>query len=172
MKNTVASGPQASGGETLKIAFLLGCYPAVSHTFLLKEVPGLRERGFRVDVASINLPDRPTEALSGDELEETRSAYYLKDGHWAGKLTILAGIALRYPLATLRGLAVALSLGGWGLREHMYSLFYLAEALLVGRWMRRRALSHLHVHFGGAVAAVGLTLLPRRPGQSCAMSKP
>jgi colanic acid/amylovoran biosynthesis glycosyltransferase len=45
---------------------------------------------------------------------------------------------------------------GLGLRERAFWLFYLAEALLTGRWMKQRKLEHLHVHFGGAVAAVGM----------------
>ena len=39
----------------------------------------------------------------------------------------------------------------WSLR-----LAYLAEALLLGRWMRRHSLHHLHVHFGGPVSSVAL----------------
>jgi glycosyltransferase involved in cell wall biosynthesis len=42
------------------------------------------------------------------------------------------------------------------LRARVFALFYLAEALLVGRWMRANAIGHLHVHFGGAVATVGM----------------
>ena len=37
-----------------------------------------------------------------------------------------------------------------------YSIFYLVEAILLGDWMIRKGCSHLHVHFGGAVATVGM----------------
>ena len=42
------------------------------------------------------------------------------------------------------------------MKSRAFALFYFAEALLVGRWMRTRSLSHLHVHFGGPVATVGM----------------
>jgi len=63
---------------------------------------------------------------------------------------------MRNPLVMLRGLGAALSLGGLDLKARAYVLFYLAEALLVGQWMRRQSLHHLHVHFGGPVATVGM----------------
>ena len=109
-----------------------------------------------IEVASVNMPDRPLDALSADELSEARLVYYIKIGSWAGLIFKLIGIVFRHPVVTIRGLRAALTLGGWDLKERAYAFLYLAEALLVGAWMRRRALTHLHVHFGGAVAAVGL----------------
>jgi len=152
---SAASRPDSSGGEPMRIAYLLSRYPAVSHTFFLKEVLGLKERGMTVEAASVNRPDRPLEALSGDEVRETQLTYYIKDGRWLALLFKIAAIELRHPIVTLRGVLAALTLGGWDLRERAYAVLYLAEALLVGDWMRRRSLTHLHVHFGGAVAAVG-----------------
>ncbi|MBT9330246.1 glycosyltransferase family 4 protein [Acidipila sp. 4G-K13] len=43
-----------------------------------------------------------------------------------------------------------------GLYRRGYALLYLLEAFLVGNWMKQRGLTHLHVHFGGPVATVGL----------------
>jgi colanic acid/amylovoran biosynthesis glycosyltransferase len=151
-----ASDRDASGGEPLRIAYLLSRYPAVSHTFFLKEVLGLKERGMTVEVASVNRPDRAMDALCGDELKEARLTYYIKDGSWIGLAFRLIAIMFSHPVVTARGLLEALTLGGWDLRQRTYALLYLCEALLVGDWMRRRSLCHLHVHFGGATAAVGL----------------
>ncbi|HTJ30695.1 MAG TPA: hypothetical protein VL346_09355, partial [Acidobacteriaceae bacterium] len=50
--NDSSRGDREQGGVC--IGFLLSRYPAVSHTFFLKEVLGLRERGIAVPVASIN----------------------------------------------------------------------------------------------------------------------
>ena len=139
-----------------RIGFLLSRYPAVSHTFFLKEVLGLRERGIRIDVASINPPDRPVEALPAVEAAEAAETFYIKSG---GAARLGAGVlatALRYPGVALRGLHAALRLGGLDVRARLFALFYLAEALLVGRWLRQKGLNHLHVHFGGAVATVGM----------------
>jgi colanic acid/amylovoran biosynthesis glycosyltransferase len=144
------------GKQPPPIAFLLSRYPAISHTFFLKEVLGLRARGLEIDVASINPPDRALEKLPEVEASEARRTFYIKSGgRFSLALTLLSTV-LRHPAAAVRGLGAALALGGWDLKARAFALFYLAEALLVGQWMRRRGLSHLHVHFGGPVATVGM----------------
>ena len=145
-----------SSAENPRVAYLLSRYPAVSHTFFLKEVLGLRERGLDVRVASINAPDRPRQDLPDVEAVEADRTYYVKSLGAAKVAVQLLAIAFRNPGVTLRGLGAALRLGGWDIKARAYALFYLAEALLVGQWMRRQALNHLHVHFGGPVATVGM----------------
>jgi glycosyltransferase involved in cell wall biosynthesis len=137
------------------VGFLLSRYPAISHTFFLNEVLGLRARGMHIETASINPPDRPTAELTPAEAAEAATTLYLKDGKPLAAVRLL-GTILLFPIVTLRGLLAVASVPGLTLRRRFFWLFYLAEALLVGRWMRKRRLAHLHVHFGGAVASVGM----------------
>jgi glycosyltransferase involved in cell wall biosynthesis len=143
-------------GQKPRIGYLLSRYPAVSHTFFLKEVLGLRERGMIIEVASINPPDRPRKDLPPVEAAEAEQTYYVKSGGFAAVAFQVLAIAFSHPAVALRGILAALRLGEWNLKSHAFAMFYLAEALLVGRWMRTRSLSHLHVHFGGPVATVGM----------------
>lgn len=138
------------------VAFLLSRYPAISHTFFLKEVLGLRERGLDVRVASINAPDRPQKDLPPIEAAEAEKTYYIKSAGAVKTLLKLGFIAILHPASVFRGLAAALALGGWDWKARIFAMFYLAEALLVGDWMNRQSLEHLHVHFGGPVATVGM----------------
>jgi colanic acid/amylovoran biosynthesis glycosyltransferase len=138
------------------VAYLLSRYPAISHTFFLKEVLGMRERGLTVMTASINGADRTLEQLPPVEADESRATRYIKSGGMISVLLEVLAIAARNPVVALRGLRAALRLGGFDLLARAYALFYLAEALIVGDWMRRNRLPHLHVHFGGAVASVGM----------------
>ena len=140
----------------LRIAYLLSRYPAISHTFFLKEVLGLRQRGLEIHVASINPPDRPRQDLPEIEAVEAGTTFYVKLGGMASVAFRVLAIAAAHPGVALRGLSAALRLGGWDLLARAYALFYLAEALLVGDWMRRKGIPHLHVHFGGPVATVGM----------------
>ena len=116
----------------------------------------MRERGILVDVASINPPDRLRKDLPQVEATEADHTFYVKSGGLAGLVFRVFSIALANPIATLRGLRAALSLGDWDFKSRAFALFYMAEALLVGNWMKARALTHLHVHFGGPVATVGM----------------
>lgn len=147
--------PAATAG-TLRVGYLLSRYPAISHTFFLKEVLGLRQRGLDIEVASINHPDRPRPDLPPVEAAEADRTYYVKPSSIPAVAFQVLSITLANPGVTWRGLRAALRIGEFDLLRRAFALFYLAEALLVGDWMRRRSLHHLHVHFGGAVATVGM----------------
>jgi len=150
----VAAAPSAPQSG-ICVAFLLSQYPAVSHTFLLQEVLGLRARGFRIETVSINRPDRPVHRLPAQEAAEAGATHYIKDGNPARALWFALLTALLHPAVVFRALTAIHRLPNLTLRQRSRWLFYLIEALLVGRWMHMRSLRHLHVHFGGAVASVG-----------------
>lgn len=134
-----------------RLAYLLSRYPAVSHTFLLNEIRTLRSLNFEIATASINSCDRPSSALSEIERTEEHATFYVKRAGASGVLIALADALVHHPLGLLRGLYFVIRLGGCGLR-----FFYYLEALLIGKWMRERGLSHLHAHFGGAVSTVAM----------------
>jgi colanic acid/amylovoran biosynthesis glycosyltransferase len=146
--------PHPDPEESGAIAYLVSRYPAVSHTFILREVLGLRELGLRVEVASINPPDRSHEQMTAEERSEALRSYGIKEhGLWGALLALLWALGTR-PLALLRTLVTALGFGrGF---KRLYALAYAIEAAMVVRWMRRRELQHLHVHFGNAAATVGM----------------
>lgn len=151
----VAENEQAAPADR-RLAYLLSCYPAVSHSFFLNEILQLRKLGFDIEVASINTPDRAADALPQTELIESRKTCYIKSVSPVRALGVILKTLFRHPQVFFRGLGFALRLGGWDLRAKLFALFYFAEALLVGDWMRSRDITHLHVHFSTAVATVGL----------------
>ena len=111
-----------------RLAYLVSHYPALSHTFILREVRRLRAEGFEVEVASINAPDRPLARLTAEEREEAERTFYVKRAGPLGAVGAqLATLATR-PGGWLRGLAFALRLGGTDLKRLLYSLFYFVEA--------------------------------------------
>jgi colanic acid/amylovoran biosynthesis glycosyltransferase len=135
------------------VAYLVSRYPAVSHTFILREVQGLRALGLRVEVASVNPPDRPSERMTDDERAEHGATYGIKRHGLAGALAALGWALVTRPRSLLRTLAAA---PGFGLGlKRLYALAYAVEATMVARWMAGRGLHHLHVHFGNEAAAVG-----------------
>lgn len=137
-------------------AYLLSRYPALSHTFFLQEVTGLRRNGVHIETASINDPDRAASALTVDEQVAAADTFYLKSQPKARILITFLRTALTRPAVLVRGLRAALQLEAGHLPHTLYALFYLVEAVLLGDWMRRRKLKHLHIHFSGPVASVGM----------------
>jgi glycosyltransferase involved in cell wall biosynthesis len=142
--------------SALRLAYLLSQYPAVSHTFFLHEVRGLRARGLHIETASINAPDRPLATLPANEAAEARATRYIKPSKPLVAARELAAIAISRPGVVFRGVRAWAAVPRLTLRGRLQWLFYLAEAMLVGRWIEQRKLTHLHVHFAGPVASVGM----------------
>src|SRR5271170_1474072 len=137
--------------EKNRIAYFLSRYPAVSHTFFLKEIVGLRQIGFEIEAASVNPPDRLISELPRPEAEEADKTYCLKQTSIWEAFYVIVIVTFVHPGVMFRGFKAAISLGGWDLARKLFAFFYLVEALLLGHWMQKRDLHHLHVHFGGAV---------------------
>jgi colanic acid/amylovoran biosynthesis glycosyltransferase len=151
--NNVQDAPP---GPSPRMAYLLSIYPAISHTFFLNEIVALRKLGFTIDVASINRPAWPSGLASALETSALETTFYVKATKPARILLTLLRIVFTNPRVLARGLRTALQLDGWNLPASLYALFYLGEALLLGDWLRKRGHSHLHIHFGGPVATVGM----------------
>jgi len=139
-----------------RMGYLVSRYPAVSHTFILREVEQLRRQGFVIETASINPPDQAPGDMPPAERAAAATTYYVKRDGVAGALCAHVRALLRRPGAWATGLAYALRLGGTDPRRAAICLAYFTEALMVGRWMEDRNLPHLHVHFATAAANVGL----------------
>lgn len=142
--------------ERVRIAYLISQYPAISHTFILREITTLRNFGFDIQVASMNAPDRPSEQLTTTERHEATQTFYVKPQGVLGALKAHFLTFITFPFAYLRGLGFALYLGRWDLKKILYGFLYFVEAVIVGRWMSQHQLRHLHIHIPMAAASVGL----------------
>jgi len=142
----------------MQLGYLVSRYPAISHTFILREVLELRRLGIAIDVASVNGLDRSLAELTSEERQESARTFYIKQtGALQALCAVFAAMALS-PFAFFKALGFALRLAGSDVRKSAYMVFYLMEAVLVARWMRAKHLSHLHVHFATPAATVGLIL--------------
>lgn len=137
-----------------RIAYLVSRFPAVSHTFILREVRGLRALGFDIRPFSINAPDRALSAMSAEEFDETRRTFYVKAAGLESALAAHAWALTHQPGSWFKGLAAT-----WNLRSAFgigKGLAYFTEALMIGRELSRHGVRALHVHFASAAASVGL----------------
>jgi glycosyltransferase involved in cell wall biosynthesis len=136
------------------MAYLVSRYPAISHTFILREIQRLRALGHTIFTASINPPDRAVEAMEGYERLEAQGTFFVKAQGWLGALAAMVYWLVEAPLKLMSTMRMGLRLGKAG--HWMYGLAYTVEAVLVARWMQQRGLTRLHVHFGNAGATVGV----------------
>jgi colanic acid/amylovoran biosynthesis glycosyltransferase len=143
-----------SAHDSMRFAYLISQYPAVNHTFILREVKRLRSLGFEIETVSISDPDRPLAAMTEQERGESASTFYVKR---SGVVSALFQHVLGFgsnPLGYVKGLWFALSLGHGQPGKVMSHLFYFIEAVIVGRWMKQNGMSRLHTHFSSSVALI------------------
>ena len=144
-------------GGSIRIAYLVSQYPAISHTFILREIRALRALGFDIRVASIRAPDRPFEQLTVEEQDEQRATFYIKPAGPAAALAANARMLLRRPLAYAGALVYALRLRGTA-----RNMLYFAEAVVLADWMRRERLQQVHMHFTTTVGLLARRIWPMR----------
>ncbi len=140
--------------DRTKLLYLIGQFPAINHSYLLAEIRHLRTLGLDVAVASVSPPDRPLEKLNPQEREETARTFYVKAVPVSRAAWLNLGEFLQHPLRYLRGLFFALRLGRGSPRRAIYHLAYFAEAILVGRHMRKYGIHHVHASFSATVALI------------------
>lgn len=133
----------------MRIAYLVNRYPAVSHSFIRREILALEALGHAVVRFSIRgvdgaLPD-PT-----DRAEREKTRIVLEQG-----MAALIGAtldSLRKPGRFLHAARAAYRMAGWGLKPKLRHAAYLVEACWVARNLD--GARHLHAHFGTNPAAV------------------
>src|ERR1700677_1174426 len=129
---------RSSSSDGLRLAYLIRKYPAVSHTFILREVRALRDRGISIDVASINDPPQPAQMTQVEQAEAART-FYVKRARPFVALASLVWLALNHPVGLARGVLSAMQLGGADAGRLLKNIFYFIEAAMVARWMHRRS---------------------------------
>jgi colanic acid/amylovoran biosynthesis glycosyltransferase len=144
----------ATARAPMKLGYLVSQYPALSHTFILREVLALRRRGVDVRVVSVRECDRPMKTLSADEAEEAKRTFSVKGAGLGHALLTNIGVLFRHPFGYLRGLHYAWTLSrGTPRLLVMYSLYFL-EAVVAGDYFERQEVTDIHTHFSSTVLAI------------------
>lgn len=139
-----------------RLAYLTSLYPAVSHTFIEREIAGLRALGFEVLTASIRRPG--AQHLTGPEEEAAAASsfYIVETGKRPAAALAALCAALKRPARLFRTLALAWRSAPPGVRGGLKQLAYLAEAMILARTLRAENIDHLHNHFADPSANVAM----------------
>jgi glycosyltransferase involved in cell wall biosynthesis len=139
----------------VRLAYLVGRYPAISHTFIMREVFALRELGVDVSCFSIwaTAQEELISAAERDEAARTHALLPPRPLEWArahlaalrrspGRYGAVLGSALRLSPSTPRGFALG--------------VLWFLESVVLWHGCRRAGIRHVHVHLGGTAPAVAL----------------
>ena len=139
----------------MRLGYLVSRYPAVSHTFIMREVVALRAHGFEVDTFTVRAAAKEDLLSDGDREEAGRTTAILP----AGPLRLIGShlaMLLTRPGGYFAALGAALRSRNPGLRAAVWHLFYFLEAAILARQLRRRGVGHLHVHFANVASEVAM----------------
>jgi colanic acid/amylovoran biosynthesis glycosyltransferase len=135
----------------MRIAYFTNQYPAVSHTFIRREIRALEALGvtiirYALQSSTLGLVDVE------DKTEQTKTHYILSAS--LGELLRCGFAALSRPIALLRAIRLAWKTGWHSDRGLLRHYAYLLEAVVLAEWCRRDAAEHIHAHFGTNSATV------------------
>ncbi|NUR46397.1 MAG: glycosyltransferase [Sphingomonas sp.] len=136
----------------MRLAYLCNLYPAVSHSFVRREIEAVERANHEVHRFSVR-PPRSELKDPADRREAQRTEVVLGQGVF--RLVVAAVVLLvARPVRTVHAIAAAARLSGPGLRGKVRHTAYWLEAAWLVRRLDRLGVEHLHAHFGTNPAAV------------------
>jgi colanic acid/amylovoran biosynthesis glycosyltransferase len=150
----------------LRLAYLVGRHQT-SHTFIAREIDGLRREGIDVQRFAVRRAPRHELLTAAERRAATETDTLLPPPPGELLAAHLRALATR-PADYLAALALALRLSPGGARATLWQLFYFAEAVLLWDRLRRRGIGHVHAHFANVASAVAMLAarIGRREGLS------
>lgn len=145
----MTGGPAAEPAPALvRTAYLVTEYPALSHTFIEKEVSDLRALGVVVHTFSVRPSSLP------QHVETTTTPQLLADR--SALVRACARLVSRHPRAAATAVrrAIATGVRRRSPRAVVWQVFYLVEAVLLHRLMEAAGVRHVHAHFANNAADV------------------
>ena len=139
---------------SLKVAYLVNQYPAVSHSFIRREIAALEARDVTISRFSIRRPS--ADLVDPADVAEARATRVLLAAGPVALVTAWLGAFVAAPFKWLAVLRAALKLGRRSDRGVGRHLVYMAEACLLVQWLGEERVEHLHAHFGTNPAAVAM----------------
>jgi glycosyltransferase involved in cell wall biosynthesis len=138
----------------VRLAYFCNLYPAVSHSFVRREIEAVERAGHMVHRFSVRAA-RADIKEPADRREAEHTEVVLGQG--LVRLLLAAGLLLlTRPIRTLDAIGAAARLSGPGVKQKVRHLAYWLEAAWLARRLDRLGVEHLHAHFGTNPAAVAM----------------
>jgi glycosyltransferase involved in cell wall biosynthesis len=130
-----------------RITYLLHHFPALTDTFIRREIRSLQKTGTTVDVISVWEPDN-AQTTSEIRAEWAGVTDFLLPRSILSIVVITLISFIRRPGRFLATLRLAWTTSRPGMRGLTYQLFYFCEAVLAAHILGKRKADHVHNHIG------------------------
>ena len=148
-----ARAAQAGQAGGPRVCYVTSHYPALSHTFVMREISGVRAAGIEVETVSVHQAN-PEHLLAEVDKQEAERTWNIFPLGTAAFLRAHLKAATRSPGAYARTLGRAISSSPPGARSRLWQLFYFAEAIALWDHAERRGARHLHAHLANVAADI------------------
>jgi len=139
---------------SVRIGYLVNQYPAVSHSFIRREVLQLEQLG--IPVVRFALKGWDNQLVDEEDMRERAKTEYVQQLGIARLLACTLSAITRMPVRVARASKLALRMAKQSQRRLGVHLFYLVEAIAIAAYMKRHRIDHLHAHFGTNSAEVAM----------------
>lgn len=136
-----------------RIAYLLHRFPAITDTFIKREIRFLQKAGTPVHVISVWKP-RDSETTPAILSEWASDTEFMLPRSPFGIAYILLKVAISSPLRFLRTFGLALAMARPGVRGFFYQMVYFLESVLAADALTRNKIGHVHNHIGDQAGTV------------------
>jgi glycosyltransferase involved in cell wall biosynthesis len=139
------------------VCYFVSEYPAVSHTFIRREIVEL-ERGNKGDISimRVSLRRNSRKLVDQADLAEQECTRYILNEGLPTFLRALATALICRPKAFFGCMRIAAGMMRRSHRPIPFHVAYLAEALVLAAWLREQGIHHIHAHFGANGAEVAM----------------
>ncbi len=137
------------------IAYLASEYPAISHTFIFREIRELEKSGMNIKTASVRRPEMLSR-MTPEEKKEYEKTLYIKNSSIAKTLAAHLKSFFRSPSGYSAMLIKTLFFLRKGKFGFVKAAGYFAEAGILLDWMHKVKALHIHVHFANPASTVAM----------------
>ncbi|MGY6276093.1 glycosyltransferase family 4 protein [Methylomonas sp. MgM2] len=136
------------------IAYFTNQYPAVSHTFIRREIRALERLGWQVSRFAIRM--HPGGVVDSADLAEVELTQFIVKVSKVELLSILLKQLLLNARRFFSTLLFAVRFDRGHAKNPLKTLICLVEACVLAAWCKQQGIEHLHVHFGTNPATIAL----------------
>src|SRR5262245_49564250 len=124
----------------MRIAYFINQYPAISHTFIRREIQALER--LCVTVIRYALWTSLVSLIHEEDKLELKKTHYVQRAGVSQILRCLFVSAIRQPLAALKMTGLALKMGWRSERGLFRHVAFAVEAVVFANWCERDAVQH------------------------------
>jgi colanic acid/amylovoran biosynthesis glycosyltransferase len=138
------------------IAYIAQTFPALTQTFVYREIQALQKQGFEVMTSAIWKPK--VAALSEESRHWVEQSLYVFPLSWSKFIWAHLSTFLKYPGRYIKTLAFIFTQRGESTKKRLRTLGHFWEAISLVPAFEKRHVAHIHAHFTINAATIALVL--------------